>query len=129
MVIVDGNRVEFRFLRPEARAVFVAGEFNHWMRDQFRMSKGSDGVWRLVVFLPPGTYRFRYCADGEWFADFAAFGVRPGPYGPDGVIIVGEPRRDRSFADLLELPVAPRRSLKLPQRRPRNCYDPTGSRT
>ncbi|MCG3181783.1 MAG: hypothetical protein BIFFINMI_04192 [Phycisphaerae bacterium] len=90
MVIVQGNRVEFRFLRPEARDVFVAGDFNNWTRNQFRMSKDHRGAWRLVVFLPPGTYRFRYCADGQWFADYAAFGLRPGPYGPDGILVVGD---------------------------------------
>lgn len=90
MVSVDRNRVEFRFVRPEARSVCVAGDFNGWMRNQFMMTRGADGVWQLVIHLPPGTYRFRYCADGEWFADYAAFGIRLGPYGPDGIVVVAK---------------------------------------
>ncbi len=52
------------------------------------MSRSDGGWWRLVIYLPAGTYRFRYCADGQWFIDHAAFGVRHGPYGPDSILEV-----------------------------------------
>ena len=38
--------------------------------------------------LPAGEFRFRYCADGEWFADYAAFGVEPGRFGLDSIVRV-----------------------------------------
>ena len=39
-----------------------------------------------AINLPPGSYRFRYWADGQWFCDYAAFGVEPGPFGLDSVV-------------------------------------------
>ena len=38
--------------------------------------------------LPAGEFRFRYCADGMWFADYAAFGVEPGRFGLDSIVLV-----------------------------------------
>ena len=52
------------------------------------MQRGDDGYWRAQLALPSGEFRFRYCADGAWFTDFAAFGVEPGGFGLDSVIRV-----------------------------------------
>ena len=41
--------------------------------------------------LPPGEFRFRYCADGVWYTDYAAFGVEPGQFGMDSVVYVAQP--------------------------------------
>lgn len=90
MVDVHGDHVVFRFFRPEAREGSLAGEFNGWRTDQLRMQKDAGGWWVGRLSLPAGTYRFRYWVDGAWFADFAAFGVRYGPFGPDSVVVVGD---------------------------------------
>ncbi len=87
MVTLDGEWVEFSFFRPEARRVFLAGEFNLW-RSDLPMLRSEDGYWHARMKLPEGVYRFRYCADGACFADFAAFGVEPGEFGLDGVVRV-----------------------------------------
>ena len=52
------------------------------------MIRQSDGYWRARLLLPDGEYRFRYRADGEWFTDYGAFGLEPGPTGLDGVVRV-----------------------------------------
>jgi len=52
------------------------------------MVRSRDGYWTARMKLPPGEFRFRYCADGEWFADYAAFGVEPGRFGMDSVVRV-----------------------------------------
>jgi 1,4-alpha-glucan branching enzyme len=88
MVTVKNSCAEFRFRRPGARRVSIAGDFNGWQQDQLAMDRGPDGVWRASLRLPPGCFRFRYQADGQWFTDFAAFGVEPGPYGPVGIVYV-----------------------------------------
>lgn len=88
MVTVKGRCVEFQFRRPSARRVYLAGDFNGWQQDQLAMKPGPDGVWRAHLRLPEGRFRFRYWADGQWFTDFAAFGVEPGPYGPVGIVYV-----------------------------------------
>ena len=89
MVAVHGNRVRFKFYRPSARQVYLVGDFNHWQPGQLAMTQTPDGYWEATLLLPPGTFRFRYHADGQWFTDYAAFGVEPGEFGMDSLIRVG----------------------------------------
>lgn len=88
MVSINSGVVEFRFFRPDARNVFVVGEFNGWQTNQLRMKRHGDGYWKLEMPIPAGTHRFRYFADGMWYTDFAAFGVEPGKFGLDSVLHV-----------------------------------------
>ncbi len=88
MVSVMDDWVQFAFYRPQADRVFLAGEFNEWHASELPMAKTSDGRWVAKIRLPAGDFKFRYCADGEWFADYAAFGVAPGPFGLDSVVRV-----------------------------------------
>jgi 1,4-alpha-glucan branching enzyme len=67
--------VEFRFFRPGAASVGVAGEFNEWCGEALQMCQTADGWWTAAARLPSGEYRFRYIADGRWFTDFASHGV------------------------------------------------------
>ncbi len=115
--------VEFRFYRPGARQVTLAGEFNGWHETSLPMHLDKDGWWRYQLRLAPGYYQFRYVADGEWHTDYAAFGVEPGPFGLNSVVKVeagprgqGVPTRppvlrflnsQTSTAGLLEEPVPP----------------------
>lgn len=91
MVKVTRQGVEFTFLRPQAHQVYVVGDFNGWDKNILPMMRAAKGFWKARVRLPNGTFRFRYCADGEWFTDYAAFGVEAGPYGPVGVVYVPSP--------------------------------------
>lgn len=80
--------VEFRFFRPEARSVSLAGDFNGWNKTSMPMVRGEDGWWRYQFRLAPGAYEFRYLADSHWFTDYAAFGLERGPYGWNSVVKV-----------------------------------------
>lgn len=86
----DGT-VEFSFFRPQAKAVTVAGDFNGWHKQSMRMAKGEDGWWRFRFRMAPGTYQFRYVSDGQWFNDYAAFGLEHGPFGWNSVLQVDPP--------------------------------------
>ena len=88
MVNVEQDRVEFRFYRPDAKQVHLAGDFNDWRQAPLPMVRTSDGYWSASVRLPAGEFRFRYCADGVWFADYAAFGVEPTRFGLESVLRV-----------------------------------------
>lgn len=88
MVTVTDSWVEFKFFRPSAKSVALAGEFNNWRVNELRMVRSEDGYWQARMKLPAGEFRFRYCADGEWYADYAAFGVEPGRFGMDSVVRV-----------------------------------------
>ena len=88
MVNVKEGWVEFCFYRPQAKQVSIAGEFNNWQTDELTMVRTDKGYWQAKMRLPAGEFRFRYCADGEWFTDYAAFGVQPTPYGLDSIVRV-----------------------------------------
>lgn len=88
MVTVTGSYAQFRFFRPQASRVYLTGDFNGWKAGELQMVHSDDGNWIAVMRLPAGNYKFRYWADGQWFCDYAAFGVEPGPYGMDSIVRV-----------------------------------------
>ena len=88
MVNINGDWAEFRFYRPDAVSVYLVGDFNDWQEDQLAMAQRSDGDWVAKVRLSAGEFKFRYYADGQWFTDYAAFGVEPGRFGMDSVVRV-----------------------------------------
>ena len=88
MVTLKEDFVEFRFFRPQAGQVDLVGDFNDWRTGELPMKRSEDGYWQARMRLPAGEFKFRYCADGEWFTDFAAFGVEPGSFGLDSVLRV-----------------------------------------
>jgi 1,4-alpha-glucan branching enzyme len=96
MTTVQGEGVvQFRFYRPEASNVRVAGDFNGWQGEALPMQRDQEGWWVAEVRLPPGEYRFRYVADGRWFTDYAAYGVEASPLGYNAVVVVPRKRGRR----------------------------------
>ena len=83
----DGS-VEFSFFRPEASEMFLVGDFNGWHRTSQPMTREASGYWSCRICVPEGIYRFRYRAGGQWYVDYAAFGVECGPYGHDSIVRV-----------------------------------------
>jgi 1,4-alpha-glucan branching enzyme len=97
MVTVNRSFVEFRFLHPGAKQVHLVGDFTSWRSGELPMHRAAKGYWSTRVQLPGGCFRFRYCADGQWFTDFAAFGIEPGPDGPIGIVYVPSgPQQERA---------------------------------
>ena len=88
MVRVQAHVVEFAFFRPNAREVFLVGDFNGWRKRELRMLRSAEGYWHASLRLLPGDFKFRYLADGEWFIDYAAFGIEAGPTGFHSVVRV-----------------------------------------
>lgn len=88
MPTADG--VLFTLKAPEARRVQVAGDFNAWMPEGNEMQFAS-GVWRKIIALTPGRYRYRYVVDGQWRTDPMNPVVEPSPYGDyDSVIVLNK---------------------------------------
>ena len=91
MVTLKEGLVEFLFYRPGAQTVHLSGDFNDWRENELPMRYVGEGYWLAQMRLPAGEFRFRYCADGTWFTDYAAFGLEPGRFGLDSVVRVPEP--------------------------------------
>jgi 1,4-alpha-glucan branching enzyme len=89
--VPKGSAVEFALKAPEAKAVFVAGDFNNWTMDKDKMTKGQDGIWRIKMTIPPGKYQYKFVVDGQWKEDPENTKKIADPYGGfNSVIDVGE---------------------------------------
>lgn len=54
---------------PQAKAVFLAGDFNGWKPEKHGLKKGKTGAWETTLMLPPSTYEYKFVVDGEWQMD------------------------------------------------------------
>jgi hypothetical protein len=84
---VTSQGVTFTIAAPDAEKVHLAGDFNNWTLDGSEMEP-MGGVWKKVVKLPPGRYRYRYVVDGRWQIDPLNADVEPSPYGGDDSVLV-----------------------------------------
>ena len=92
MVIqLRNGSVEFCLYRSQASSVSLVGDFNGWNKASLPMAQGPDGWWRCQLRIAPGCYHFRYLSDGEWFMDYAAFGLDYGPFGLSSVVRIEGP--------------------------------------
>ena len=53
---------------PDARQVFLAGDFNNWSPTALRMKK-VNGDWVFSVYLAPGKTCYKFVVDGKWIID------------------------------------------------------------
>jgi hypothetical protein len=53
---------------PDARKVILAGSFNGWNPDGYKMVK-KGGKWVFPVYLTPGKYTYKFVVDGQWILD------------------------------------------------------------
>ncbi len=67
----SGAGVTFTYADPNAKAVFLAGEFNNWSATANPMQKDATGAWTASVPLKPGRYQYKYVVDGNWLQDTA----------------------------------------------------------
>ena len=91
MVTVDPRgMVTFRFTCPNARHLYLVGDFNHWDRRARPMERDARGAWVARMWLEPGTYQFKYISEeGWWYNDHAAFGLQRSPFGWNSTVVVG----------------------------------------
>lgn len=71
-VLADSKTAEITFIftgHPDARQVYLAGDFNHWDPKKHRMSKYRDGSFRARLALKPGVYQYKFVSDGIWLND------------------------------------------------------------
>ena len=67
--------VNFYCAAPEAKAVYLVGDFNDWDPTSLPMERRVDGWWFLQVPLPHGHHRYRFLVDGQPVLDPQATGA------------------------------------------------------
>lgn len=58
----------FQYYNPTASRVQIAGDFSGWIPVPL-YRRSSDGVWRIVVSILSGHYRYKFIVDGDWQMD------------------------------------------------------------
>ena len=71
---------------PDAREVYVAGDFNDWDPRATRMVK-RQGVFRTKLLLASGEYEYKFIIDGEWCSDPKADGQASNAFGTTNSVI------------------------------------------
>jgi chromosome partitioning protein len=75
------NQVVFAVTAPEAKEVYVAGDFNGWKLDPESRMEKDNGVWKKRLNLTSGRYRYRFVIDGQWKEDATNPVNEVNPYG------------------------------------------------
>ncbi len=66
---------------PEAKEVYLAGEFNGWKLDENSRMEKTNGLWSKSINLDSGKYRYRFVIDGNWSEDPGNPLKQVNPYG------------------------------------------------
>jgi serine/threonine protein kinase len=59
----------FSLLAPNAKEVFVVGEFNKWNATATPLHKDGRGNWTVTVPLEAGRHVYKFVVDGRWIPD------------------------------------------------------------
>jgi len=63
------SAVTFSLKAPEAREVYVTGDFNGWKLDDNSRMNLKNGSWSKRLNLTRGKYHYRFVIDGKWVED------------------------------------------------------------
>lgn len=63
------NEIAFSFPAPEAREVYLVGDFNDWKIDSSSRMVCNNGTWNKRMKLKAGKYHYRFVVDGKWTED------------------------------------------------------------
>ena len=67
---INGNKVTFKYMAPDADSISLAGSFNEWNLNANPMIKDANGFWIIELELIPGYYQYKYVINGnDWKVD------------------------------------------------------------
>ncbi len=74
-------KIGFSLSAPQAKSVFIAGDFNQWNPSSHPLKKDRQGIWKISLPLAPGQYEYRFFVDGEWQNDPNCPSLVENPFG------------------------------------------------
>ncbi|MFH2092372.1 MAG: glycogen-binding domain-containing protein [Pseudomonadota bacterium] len=77
----QAKKIQLVFHAPQAKEVYLAGDFNKWNIKKHTMKKGKQDVWEKTLLLEPGIYEYKYIVDGNWYEDRSSPDNCINPYG------------------------------------------------
>ena len=67
-ISIKPNHIFYLDKYQDAKTVMVAGSFNYWVPDNFKMIR-KDGKWIFPIYLKPGKYTYKFVVDNKWIID------------------------------------------------------------
>ena len=77
-------------IKPDAKTVYLVGDFNQWKPQVNRLTKNKDGIFRTRLTLPTGLHQYKYIVDGVWHEDPQAIRFVVNSYGTRNSVVVVE---------------------------------------
>lgn len=75
------TEVTFTITAPEAKEVYIAGDFNNWKVDRDSLMEKHNGTWQKRLNLGNGKFHYRFVIDGIWIEDTSNPAKEMNPYG------------------------------------------------
>jgi 1,4-alpha-glucan branching enzyme len=75
------GRVSFALVKPDAKNVYVAGDFNDWKPERAPLVPTGNGRWVGDLTLKPGRHEYLFVVDGQWMPDPNAKESVQNPFG------------------------------------------------
>lgn len=63
------REIMFNLRAPDAKEVYVVGDFNNWTPDENSRMQMDSEAWQKKMPLEPGRYHYRFVVDGQWVDD------------------------------------------------------------
>ncbi len=79
--------VEFTVYAPEAKNVYLAGEFNQWDTRSLPMKKDKEGKWNTTLKLASGRYEYKIFADRTWVENIPDVEAASNHFGTRNLVI------------------------------------------
>ncbi|OGX15258.1 MAG: hypothetical protein A2166_00555 [Omnitrophica WOR_2 bacterium RBG_13_41_10] len=75
------KEIVFSFTAPDAKEVYLTGDFNDWKVDTKSRMDTHNGTWTKRIVLLSGRYHYRFVVDGKWVDDPNNPAKEVNPYG------------------------------------------------
>jgi len=87
--IPSKRNILFQYRDSRPSTVFIVGDFNKWTPQ--KMEKGDNHIWKIILQLEPGEYKYQFVIDGKWIKDPYNSRFKPDGYGGENSLLIVSP--------------------------------------
>jgi Glycogen recognition site of AMP-activated protein kinase len=80
--------ISLEFIKPGAKQVAVAGDFNDWKPERSPLVQIGNGRWVGDLSVKPGRHEYLFVVDGQWLPDPNAKENVQNPFGGKNSVLI-----------------------------------------
>jgi hypothetical protein len=80
--------ISLEFVKPGAKQVAVAGDFNDWKPERSPLVQIGNGRWVGDLAVKPGRHEYLFVVDGQWLPDPNAKENVQNPFGGKNSVLI-----------------------------------------